>query len=127
MPSGRGPHRRGGGAIIPFGRIVQNTTEALLEPLTLLVSLDSNGTARGTLYEDAGDGYDYAEGDYLLTGYAAARDGDEVVVRVESADGERPRPTRTVNVTVLTDDGALEGSGSETDGITIDVSAGSAR
>jgi alpha-glucosidase len=114
-----------GGAIVPFGRIVQSTTEALLEPLTLLVSLDANGDARGTLYEDAGEGYGYVEGDYLLTTYVAERSGDEVSVRVESAEGERARPDRSVNVVVLSDGGTFEGSGSAVDGITIDLSAGS--
>jgi alpha-glucosidase len=87
--------------------------------------LDANGDARGTLYEDAGEGYGYVEGDYLLTTYVAERSGDELSVRVESAEGERARPDRSVNVVVLSDGGTFEGSGSAVDGITIDLSAGS--
>ncbi len=117
--------RARGGAIVPFGRVVQSTTEALLEPLTLLVSLDADGRARGTLYEDAGEGYGYVAGDYLLTTYVAERVGDEVSIRVEAAEGDRERPNRSVNVVVLSDDGVFEGSGSEDDGITVDVSGGS--
>ena len=116
-----------GGAIVPFGRVVQSTTEALLEPLTLIVSLDADGAARGALYEDAGEGYGYEEGDYLLSTYAAERTGDQVEVRIESAEGDRARPDRIVTVVVVTDDGTFEGSGSETDGIVIDLSAQSAR
>ena len=51
-----------GGAIIPMGRIIQNTTQYSLDSLTLLVSLDKNGKAGGTLYEDAGDGFQYRKG-----------------------------------------------------------------
>lgn len=116
-----------GGAILPVGRIVQNTTEALLEPLTLIVSLDASGRAEGILYEDDGEGYAYVDGDYLLTTYVAEQTGDTVVVSVAREEGDRQRPVRTVNVTVVTNDGAFDGSGSETTGITVDLSAESAR
>ncbi len=36
-----------GGAIIPTGKIIQNTTENSLDPLTLLVCLDEQGKAAG--------------------------------------------------------------------------------
>jgi alpha-glucosidase len=110
-----------GGAIVPLGRVVQSTSEALLEPLTLLVSLDAEGRAEGLLYEDAGEGYGYQAGDYLLTSYAAEQVGDEVRVRIASEDGERPRPDRVVEVTVITDGGTFEGSGSETSTITVSL------
>jgi alpha-glucosidase len=108
-----------GGAIVPLGRVVQSTTEALLEPLTLLVSLDANGRAQGVLYEDAGDGYGYQNGDYLFTTYSAEQVEGEVRVRIESEEGDRARPERTVAVIVITDDGEFEGSGSETSTITV--------
>lgn len=108
-----------GGAIVPFGRVVQSTTEALLEPLTLLVSLDADGRAEGELYEDAGDGYAYQTGDYLFTRYSAEQVEGEVRVRVAFEEGERPRPERTVQVIVITDDGEFEGSGSESSTITV--------
>ena len=116
-----------GGAIVPVGRIVQNTTEALLEPLTLIVSLDEDGRAEGVLYEDDGEGYGYVDGDYLLTTYVAEQTGDSVVVGIATEEGARQRPNRNVNVKLITDDGAFEGSGSETAGITVDLSGGSAR
>ena len=102
-----------GGAIVPLGRIVQSTTEPLLEPLTLVVSLDADGQAQGVLYEDTGDGYGYQEGDYLLTTYSAERVGDTVEVRITAEEGDRSRPERTVDVVVVTDSGTVEGSGSE--------------
>jgi alpha-glucosidase len=108
-----------GGAIIPLGRVVQSTTEALLEPLTLLVSLDAEGEAQGVLYEDAGEGYGYQSGDYLLTTYAAQHVDDTVEVRIASEEGDRERPQRTIQVIVVTDDGSFEGSGPETSTITV--------
>jgi alpha-glucosidase len=110
-----------GGAIIPVGRIVQSTAEASLEPLTLLVSLDENGEARGTLYEDAGEGYGYRRGDYLLTSYVATQVDQTVEVRVEAEEGERERPERIVEVVVVTDGGTFQGSGPESSTIVVEL------
>ena len=110
-----------GGAIIPTGRIVQSTTEALLEPLTLMVSLDADGRAQGVLYEDAGEGYGYQEGDYLLTTYSAEQVGDTVEVRIASEEGDRERPERIIDVVIVTDSGTFEGSGSETSTIVVSL------
>jgi alpha-glucosidase len=110
-----------GGAIIPTGRIVQSTTEALLEPLTLMVSLDADGRAQGVLYEDAGEGYGYQEGDYLLTAYSAEQVGDTVEVRIASEEGARERPERIIDVVIVTDSGTFEGSGSETSTIVVSL------
>jgi len=86
----------------------------------LLVSLDANGRAEGQLNEDDGEGYGYETGDYLLTRYAAEQSGDVVEVRVASEDGDRERPSRTVDVVIITDAATFEGSG--VDGSTITVS-----
>jgi alpha-glucosidase len=103
-----------GGAIVPLGRVVQNTTEALLEPLTLVISLDAEGRAQGVLYEDAGEGYGYQTGDYLLTTYTAEQVDNTVEVRIASEEGDRERPERTIDIMVVTDSGTFTGSGSET-------------
>lgn len=82
------------GAILPLGRVVQNTTEDSLAPLTLLVCLDENGRATGRLYEDDGDGFGYQRGEFRLTTYEAeVRDG-RVQVRVARSEGRWPVPTR---------------------------------
>ncbi len=108
-----------GGSIIPLGRIVRNTTEESLDPLTLLVCLDENGEARGRLYEDAGDGFGYREGEYLLSEYAAKREGDKVVVRIASSRGEMKRPEREVRVEVVMEEQIWRGGGIEVDDVTV--------
>ena len=85
-----------GGAIIPLGRVVQNTEQSSFDPLTLLVCLDENGQAKGTLYEDAGDGYGYLSGEYLLTNYVAKAAGNQVIVEISSRQGSMPRPKRDI-------------------------------
>jgi len=53
-----------GGAIIPHYPIMQYTNEKKVEELTLKIYAGTN--AENLLYEDAGEGYDYANGDYSL-------------------------------------------------------------
>jgi alpha-glucosidase len=111
-----------GGAIIPLGRVVQNTEQPSLNPLTLLVCFDENGLAEGTLYEDAGDGYGYLAGQYLLTSYTARRDGNSVIVEIASQQGKMPRPKRNVIVELITDKGVIKAEGDETKQIVINMS-----
>lgn len=108
-----------GGAIIPLGRVIQNTTEPSLDPLTLLVCLDAQGRASGRLYEDAGDGYGYRKGDYLLTTYAAVQKGGEVTVTVARVEGHRPRPARRVVVELVTASGTVAASGTDGQPVTL--------
>lgn len=89
------------GAILPVGPGGQTTVEASDGPLTLLVSLSHDGKAEGRVYEDDGDGFGYAAGDYLLTTYeAVVRDG-EVEVRVARREGSRAPSPREIRVHVL--------------------------
>ena len=76
-----------GGAIIPLGKVVQNTAQKSLDPLTLLVSLNADGKATGTLYEDAGDGWAFQKGQFLLTTYSASTKDGKVTVRIEKNRG----------------------------------------
>jgi alpha-glucosidase len=107
------------GAIVPLGRVIQSTAETSLDPLTLLVSLDSQGRAAGRLYEDAGDGYGYQKGDFLLTAYRAVREGRTVTVTVDHIEGSRPRPSRPVVVQLVTDTGTVETTGRDGQPVTL--------
>ena len=81
--------------------MVQSTAEESLDPLTLLVCLDQSGEAEGRLYEDAGDGFGYLKGDYLLTTYRARLQNGRVVVTIAAKEGRRPRPARKVVIEVV--------------------------
>ena len=109
-----------GGAIVPLGKVIQNTGENSLDPLTLLVCLDADGRADGELYEDGGDGFEYQKGAYALTRYQATREGNAVVVRMTGRDGQLPVPARNVQVRIVTEGGVLEGSGPDSGPIRVE-------
>ncbi len=107
------------GAIVPVGAGGQTTEEAFEGPLTLLVSLDTRGRASGRLYEDAGDGFGYLDGDYLLTTYEAVSKGDVVEVRIAREEGRRPRSVRALHVEFLTGQGAVHAQGTDGQPVTL--------
>jgi alpha-glucosidase len=98
------------GSIVPLGRVVQNTTEDSLTPLTLLVCLDGKGCATGQLYEDEGDGFGYQHGQYCLTTYKAELKNGRVEVSVSSHDGQWTAPKRSVVVEIVDQSGQHEGA-----------------
>lgn len=71
------------------------------DEITLLVHLDANGQAVGTLYEDAGDGMEYMMGEYLLTTFKATKVGDRVTVEVIDQEGKMAPPARKIQVRVI--------------------------
>ncbi len=101
------------GAIVPVGPGGQTSEEAFAGPLTLLVSLDAAGRASGHLYEDAGEGFGYLDGDYLLTTYEATLDDGVVEVSIAEQEGRWPRPARALRVEVLTPTGVLRTTGTD--------------
>ena len=98
-----------GGAIIPMGKIIQNTIQYSLDSLTLLVSLDKKGEAKGTLYEDAGDGFQYRKGEFLISAFKAKQTGSSVRVVIKSVEGKLKPTNRNYKVCIVTDNGTLEG------------------
>ncbi|MBL8875879.1 MAG: DUF5110 domain-containing protein [Phycisphaerae bacterium] len=108
------------GAIVPTGQVMQYVDEKPTEP-TLIINLDEHGKASGTMYEDAGDGWGYKKGEYLLTTYHAQRAGGTVTVKVAKTEGNGSRPQRTLNVRVVTASGEHVGSGVDGKEITVTV------
>ncbi|HZW11026.1 MAG TPA: TIM-barrel domain-containing protein [Phycisphaerales bacterium] len=107
------------GAILPLGPIMQHTGERPLDPITLVVNLDEHGYAEGCLFEDAGEGFAYREGEYLFTTYAAQREGNHVRVWVKHSDGKRRRPLRAAEILVLLDGSTARATGIGGDTITV--------
>ncbi len=125
VPGDSGPYQAElllrGGSILPIGSIVQNTTENSYDPLTLMVCLDESGQASGSLYRDAGDGWDYLSGDYRLQTFTAQKTGDSVVVQLSNQQGGYDVGNTPVNVAVVTSNGTFYASGSIASGITVFV------
>jgi len=101
-----------GGAIIPLGKVVQNTTENSLEQLSLVICLDDKGRAEGQLYEDAGDGFDYTKGDCRLTHFTAKQKDTRVTVTLERK-GRLPALDRKVSLELITEKGTIQAEGRE--------------
>jgi alpha-glucosidase len=96
------------GAIIPMGKIIQNTTQYSLDSLTLIVSLDKNGKACGALYEDAGEGFSYKKGEYRNYAFTARQKGTTVRVNITPKDGQLQPTGRKYKVCVVTNNGTSE-------------------
>jgi alpha-glucosidase len=89
------------GAAVPVGPVMQYVDERPLDKVTLLVCLDAQGEARGTLYEDAGDGYGYERGVYRLTTFQVSQRAGRVSLAT-SYEGNWPEPDgRTVELVVV--------------------------
>ncbi len=108
------------GSILPTGPVMEFVDEKPLDPVTLIVCLDADGSALGELYEDAGDGWDYLNGVYRRTTYEAQRRGDVVRLSVADTEGDMPRPERLVRVRLLMPDGS-EVRATGKDGQTIEI------
>ncbi|XP_043806992.1 alpha-glucosidase 2 isoform X2 [Manihot esculenta] len=97
-----------GGSIIPLGPPHQHVGEAnLSDDLTLVVALDEYGKAKGVLFEDDGDGYEFTKGGYLLTHYVAELHSSVVTIRVSETEGSWNRPKRRLHVQLLLGGGAM--------------------
>lgn len=107
-----------GGTIIPVGKVVQNTTEKLFDPLTLFVCLNNDGKADGQLYWDAGDGWSFQSGDYALLTFHAQTEGTTVKVDMAIKEGSRDISSDIdlIEVKVLKNGKVYEGSGQLRDG-----------
>lgn len=109
-----------GGSIIPTGKIIQNTTENSLDPLTLLVCLDEQGKADGSMYWDAGDGWAFKKGDYSQQVFKAEKQGDKVIVKLTSEKGKFKTENKNMAIVkVITDQGVCQASGSLVEGIEV--------
>ncbi len=91
-----------GGSIIPLGPVVQATAQIPTDQqLTLLISLDKKGKANGSVYEDAGDGYEFQNGQYRSMSFAAERVGDKVIVKCTNQQGDLKLDSRLVSIDLL--------------------------
>jgi alpha-glucosidase len=110
-----------GGAIVPTGPVVQYAGEKALEEITLLVCLDEAGKAGGVLYEDAGEGWGFKNGEFRLTTFAAEKNGQEVSVKVVRTEGEMAPLDRKIVARVIVPGMEVLGYGTEKTGASVMV------
>lgn len=93
------------GAIVPTGVVGQTTAYDPSSPLDLYISLDDNGAATGTLYEDEGEGHGYLDGEYRLITLRAETVDGEVIVTLQRDSGDLELPSRVVRAHLYRDGG----------------------
>ena len=104
------------GSVIPVGPVIQSTEDYSTDSLTLVVSLDDNGQATGTLYDDAGNNFNYKKGEYLLSWFHAEKTATKqagqqsakngvLKVEVRHKAGKWALPEKTYRIQLLTDQG----------------------
>jgi len=91
------------GAIVPLANLVQSTVDYHTDSLTLLVNPAADGTAIGTLYEDANDGFGYRQGDYALTQFQAVTEGKNLTVSLLQIEGKRASDVKYLRVGIVCD------------------------
>jgi alpha-glucosidase (family GH31 glycosyl hydrolase) len=69
----------------------------------LIIALNDEGTASGTVYNDDGDGFEYRDGQYLKTKYFCKRVNNEVIISI-SEEGKYPRSTLPLKITIIISD-----------------------
>lgn len=112
-----------GGAIIPTGKIIQNTNEKSLDPLTLLVCLDEKGEAHGTLYWDEGDNWSFKDSNYSFQHFTAIRTADnKVQVKITQKKGKYITENNDMAIVkIITDKGIYQASGNLVEGIEVQL------
>ena len=85
-----------GGSVIPMRDAIQYVGERPIDPLILEVFPSSGGHARGRLYEDAGDGYGYRDGDYRVTAFELAPSAQGLLFTQAPIEGIFQPPDRSL-------------------------------
>lgn len=97
-----------GGSIIPVGSVIQSTEEFKTDSLTLLVCLDENNEASGTMYVDEGEGFDYQNGDFELDTFTAEMgNNNTVIVKCEIKGKNQTPKQRFYQVGLVTNSGII--------------------
>ncbi len=94
------------GGIIPTAPVTQHFGDRpdSRDELTLIVHLNADGYAKGTMYEDEGEGFGYMMGEYLESSLYAKDAGDKIVVYVKRVGGSISYPDRTISARVIGSD-----------------------
>ena len=89
------------GAVLPLGPVIEHLAGGLPQDLTVLVNPAADGRATGWLYEDAGEGPAYRDGEFRLLHLSAQKNGRTARVLREITAGDWPRIDRRIVVEVF--------------------------
>ena len=80
------------GAILPVGPVIQSTEDYSTDKITLFVNPDADGKAFGTMYDDAGEGFGYKEGEYSVHEFKASKPSKKrIKIKVKQTEGNRKK------------------------------------
>ncbi len=96
------------GAIIPICSPIHSTSEFSLDTLTLLISLDSNFKAKGLLYTDSGEGYEYQNGEFSLVEFNAEKINSQINIIISNIDGEPLSENTFLDIQIINDDNIVK-------------------
>ncbi|XP_072933966.1 neutral alpha-glucosidase AB [Epargyreus clarus] len=89
---GKIPVYQRGGSIVPRKERVRRATALMTnDPYTLIVALDANNTATGTIFIDDGESFDYREGKYIYARFTYDKNG----ITYKFIDDKSSYPTRS--------------------------------
>ena len=109
------------GAIVPVGPVIQSTEDYGTAKLTLLINPDEMGNASGSLYDDAGEGFGYQEGDYAILDFSASKNAKNTLeVSVKQTEGTR-KTAREYRIGLVKDGKVKYSDWSSKDTIKIDL------
>ena len=99
------------GAIIPLCNPIVSTNSFSLDTITLLISLDTNFSAKGILYSDSGEGYGYQDGEFSLIEFHAETQNGITSLNTKTIDGNSfPNDTK-INIKLVLDNEVIISSG----------------
>jgi alpha-glucosidase len=96
------------GSIVPLSKIIQNTVDYSTDSLTLLLSLDGKGEARGHLYEDEGDGFGYKQGNFSEYEFKAKSKNGQVRIKTILRKGVPSSCTKWYKIVLVNNKGSVE-------------------
>lgn len=91
------------GSIVPLGNLAQSTSELDPNTITLLVNPAADGTASGTLYQDAGDGFEYRNGAFAKFALSAQTEGNMITVKMVQTEGNLDMGQKKIRIGFVTD------------------------
>lgn len=95
-----------GGTIVPLaGRQLQSTAAYRADSLVLLVCPDTNNSAEGMVYTDAGEGYAYQQGGYEETQFIARIRNRQLTITARHLSGNWQKSIRFIKIGLVTDKG----------------------